>query len=154
MDTVIIILASYLYLIIIALALIFFVYEQNKVKLVIMTGISFPFAFVLSKILTTIVQSPRPFIADHIQSLIHSATDNGFPSDHVLISASISLMILNFNKRVGIILCSLTFLVGIGRVLAHVHHSIDIIGSWLISIFAIVISKFIYHQINTQYFKS
>ena len=88
------------------------------------------------------VKSPRPFVIDHMQPLIHAATDNGFPPDHVLWLATIAFVVFTHNKKLGIILCALTLLVGVGRVLAFARHPIDVVGSLIISFVAAGVGYF------------
>ncbi|MDB5161263.1 MAG: YwoA, partial [Candidatus Saccharibacteria bacterium] len=54
---------------------------------------------------------------------------NGFPSDHTLFAAVVAFGVLRFSKKLGIGLLIVTLLVGWGRVAAHVHHLVDIVGA-------------------------
>lgn len=90
-------------------------------------------AFVLAKLATHLVSSPRPFIADGVKPLFDSARDNGFPSDHTLMAGLIAFTTLVYSRRLGLIALALAVLVGLARVAAGVHHGIDIVGGLLIS---------------------
>ncbi len=151
MNTVIIFLASYLYLIIVALAVIAFILSKNKKRLIMNTAIALPLSYFLGKILGALISSPRPYMIEHVQPLIHAATDNGFPSDHVLLTATLSLIVLTRSRRLGISLCLLTVFVGIGRVLASAHHPVDVIGSWVISLVVVLISSIIVQKFYLQF---
>ena len=123
--------AQYLYLVTVVLAGVF-IYSQSKelrFKLFISLVISFPLAYIVAKIGSVFFDSPRPFVLSGIPSLIPHAADNGFPSDHTLLSAACAALIFWCEKRLGTILLTLAFLVGYSRMLAGVHHLVDILGS-------------------------
>ena len=121
--------AQYLYLFIVVIAIIFFAFLQNKKSIGITAMFSGAIAYVLAKISGHFINSPRPLVAEHIRPLIQTATDNGFPSDHTLLSMTIALIVFTYNKKVGSILIILALMVGIARVFTHSHHWIDILGS-------------------------
>jgi undecaprenyl-diphosphatase len=130
--------ASYLYIVIATIALFIFLRSDKKLQssFVKLSLFSFPLSFVLAKISAYFITSPRPFVVEHIQPLVHASVDNGFPSDHTLLAMTIALTIFVYNKKVGSILVILAIIVGVARVLAHVHHVEDIGGSIVISIIA------------------
>ncbi len=136
--------AKYLYLVIGLIAAIVFLISTNSVKkmLLVLSALVLPLSYLLAKILGFFIQSPRPFVVDHLKPLINASTDNGFPSDHTLLSMSIALVIVTYNKKVGGILILLALCVGVSRVLANVHHPSDIIGSIFIAVLAISISMY------------
>jgi len=72
---------------------------------------------------------PRPFVTGHFQPLIPHVADNGFPSDHTLLSAVIAATLTTVSVPVGIILWVITGIVAVARVSAGLHHPIDVIGS-------------------------
>lgn len=128
--------AQYLYLVIVVLAGVF-IYLQSKelrFKLLISLVISFPLAYIVAKMGSVFFDSPRPFVLSGIPSLIPHAADNGFPSDHTLLSAACAALIFWCEKRLGTVLLALAFLVGYSRMLAGVHHLVDILGSIAIAI--------------------
>lgn len=142
--------ASYLYLVILIIGLVSFLRQTWKkkvafLKLLIPTSV---IAYLLGKLTSHIISSPRPFIVEHIKPLIHAATDNGFPSDHMLLSVTVALVVFNFNKKVGTLLILLACLVGSARVLAHVHHLQDVIGSTVIAIFALGITMLVLKKVG------
>ncbi len=127
--------AQYLYLVIAVLAGIF-IYSQSKelrLKLLISLVIAFPLAYILAKVGSVFFDSPRPFVLSGIPSLIPHAADNGFPSDHTLLSAACASLIFWCEKRLGTVLLLLAFLVGYSRMLAGVHHLVDVLGSIVIA---------------------
>ena len=73
-------------------------------------------------------------MVEHFTPLISHAANNGFPSDHSLISFAFASIVFLFNKKLGFVLFLLSFLVGLSRVYVGVHYPIDILGSFLICI--------------------
>lgn len=100
--------------------------------------------FALSRIAGALYNDPRPFVTEHILPLIPHVADNGFPSDHALLGAVVAMIVFHFNRRLGVFLLILTLCVGVSRVLARVHHPIDIVGSFGIALLA---SGLVFHII-------
>lgn len=142
MNFLIIVAAKYLlYALIAAAVVILFLAPREKAKrLLLLAVISFPLAFVIAKILSHFINDPRPFMVEHIQPLISHAAGNGFPSDHTLLGMAIASVLFTYNKKMGVVFGILALIVGFARVLAHVHHTIDILGSSLIAIVATYIA--------------
>lgn len=136
MNTVIIFSASYLYLLVLVLALALFVNLDRPTKwnVVKLAALVFPLCFLAALALGNLIASPRPFVVDQLTPLIPAATDNGFPSDHTLLAMAVADVVFAYRRRAGRVLFVLAALVGIGRVEAHVHHPIDVVGSALIAL--------------------
>lgn len=127
--------AQYLYLVIVVLSGIF-MYSRPKelrLKLFLSLVIAFPLTYLVAKTGSVFFESPRPFVLSGIPPLLPHAADNGFPSDHTLLSAACAALVLWSGKRLGIVLMGMAFLVGYARVLAGVHHLVDIVGSMVIA---------------------
>jgi undecaprenyl-diphosphatase len=149
MDSIIIFAAKYL---IFLLALGWFsswlLIPKTKRKFyLIFFALSFVLAIIGDKLLGSLFNNPRPFVTEGIKPLVEHTADNGFPSGHTLWSMMFATTTFSFNQKLGIILGLLALLVGVGRILAHVHHSIDILGSIALAIGAtylawIVVKKY------------
>jgi len=85
-------------------------------------------AVVFSKSAGKIYYHPRPFVVQNIKPLIAHGADNGFPSEHTILAAILSTIIYFYKRKWATTAFVLTLLVGVGRVLAHVHSPIDILG--------------------------
>ncbi|MSR87844.1 MAG: phosphatase PAP2 family protein [Candidatus Zambryskibacteria bacterium] len=136
MDTLFIFGAEKLFLLSPLVAAYFF-YKLDKVKqkeVLIFAFFSLPLTFILGMILREFYFNPRPFVVNGFEPLIHHAPDNGFPSDHVLLLAAIASIVIFFSKKYAIALWIIVGLIGISRMYAGVHHSIDILGSILIAL--------------------
>jgi undecaprenyl-diphosphatase len=150
-NSLIIFAASYLYLIVVVLALGAFwrLTGQEKLQVALIALVALPLAFVLAKLLGLVIISPRPSIADHIQPLIRVSTDNGFPSDHTLLAMAAAMLVFVFNRRMGALLLVLAAFVGAGRVLAGAHHPIDVIGSTVIAAIAVTVGSLVEPRLET-----
>ncbi len=131
MNSIIIFLALYLYLFIIILGFLsfFFLTAAKRKDMLKLSLLTFPFSFLLGKLLSFLFYNPRPFVLEHIHPLIPHAPDNGFPSDHALLTMTIAAVVVTYNRKLGIFLFCLALAIGIARILANVHHLIDILGS-------------------------
>ena len=108
--------------------------REKKIKMLMLGGIALPFMYVTAKVLGHVYYDPRPFVQEHFTPLIPHDADNGFPSDHTLITAGVAAVIYFFNRPWGFALLGLALLVGAARVAAGVHHPVDIVGSIVIAV--------------------
>lgn len=144
--------AEYLYLVILAIAGAAIILAKRDVKsgLIKLTAISLPFAFIVGRILNHLITSPRPFVVEQVNPLFSHSTDNGFPSDHTLLVMTVAAIIFVYNRKSGIILGILGLLVGGARILAKVHHPIDIVGSAIIAITCVYVSQKLLSSVFTS----
>ena len=138
MDNLVIFLAKYL--IFIVVLMVFGAWLQAKVKIRWQLGLSVFLAVIIAIILGRLAAKlyfhPRPFITNGTVPLIAHANDNGFPSDHALVAATLATAVYFYWRKLGITLIVLALLVGLGRVWAGVHWPIDILGGLIIGAFA------------------
>jgi undecaprenyl-diphosphatase len=138
LNTLIVFAAKYLFLVVGGVAGIWFLRlprQQKKEVLVIglVTGL---LALLLGRIIAAIYFDPRPFVSGHFVPLIPHEPDNGFPSDHTLLSSAIAITVVLRDRRVGTVLWVLAVLVGIGRIASGLHSPTDVIGSFVLTIVA------------------
>lgn len=140
MDSIIVFCAAYLYLFVIAgLALAWLKTAKNlRVQFILATIAAGIIAFILSRIAAKLYYDPRPFVTEHVKPLIAHAADNGFPSDHALLTMTLSAVTYFYNKKVAIGMLALTAIVGVARVLAKVHSPLDIAGGWVFGVIGAV----------------
>ncbi len=139
MESVIIFAASKLHTVIVLAGVVFFLClsKERKILFGYRTFFALPAAFILGRIASLLVSSPRPFVTEHIQPLIAHVADNGFPSEHTLLVATVAALVYTEHKAYGIVLGALAICVGVSRVLADVHHGIDVVGSVVIAAFTV-----------------
>ncbi|HCM52092.1 TPA: hypothetical protein DIS56_03115 [Candidatus Saccharibacteria bacterium] len=135
MDNLIIFLAKYLIFIMVLILLVVWLRSDHKNRwqfaaLVILSGI---IALALSWLASKFYYHPRPFVLENIKPLVAQETDNSFPSNHMLLASTLALVAYIYNRPAGAVMLVLALLVGLGRIGAHVHSPIDIIGSFALS---------------------
>src|SRR5665213_285558 len=151
MDNIIIFCASYLYLfVIVGIGIAWLRTTKNlKVQFIIATVIAGAVAFILSRIASKLYYDPRPFVTEHIKPLIYHAADNGFPSDHALITGTLTAITYFYNKKVASAMLVLTIVIGVARVMAKVHSPLDIGAGWIFGIIGAIVGYY-----AAQYFLS
>ncbi len=102
---------------------------------ILMAGLT---SFLLAKLIASVYQpaTERPFEMMQIAAGALYLNNPGFPSDHALFTAAITGAVW-FETRartLAIALIVMTALVCVGRVLAHVHTPLDVIGGVVIAL--------------------
>ncbi len=112
--------------------------SSKRLRFMVFVSVSLLITLVLTRLAAMLHQDPRPFVRDGVQAYFHSATDNGFPSDHTVMSVFSAAVVYAYSRRYGILLLVLAVCIGIARVLANVHHTQDVIGGMVVAISAVV----------------
>jgi membrane-associated phospholipid phosphatase len=153
MDIIIKVVAEYFIIIpfIIVLGVFFKLKSKNErlyfaIELVI-AGLA---ALLLARVSSMLWYDPRPFVMGHFTPLLAHANDNGFPSDHTLLASLIGWVTLTYSRKYGIITLIIALLIGTARVLAGVHHPVDILGSFIISGLATLIVMYVIKVIRIK----
>lgn len=123
--------AKYLFLFsALIILIVFYVLPLEFKKRMIVFGIaSCALALVISFIAREIYFNPRPFVVDGFEPLIPHKADNGFPSDHTLLVATLASIGMFFHRRASLYLWLIAIVVAISRVYVGVHNPIDILAS-------------------------
>lgn len=136
MDTLIIFAAKYLFL----ASLLFTAYflfkspAELRQKIVKFGLFSLPLTYLMGLAARMLYYNPRPFFEENFAPLIPHLADNGFPSDHTLLLAGLATLIYFFDRKLSIPLWVITILVALARILAGVHHLLDIVASIVIAL--------------------
>ena len=141
MNMLIVLCAKYLFVASVAIYLAYAAHLWQKTpeklkKFIFLSLGSFGLAYLVAKITGHFFYNPRPFVVDHLAPLIAHAANNGFPSDHMLLTMAIASVVYLYSKKWGIVLVLVAVVVGAARVLARVHHVEDIVGSAVIALFS------------------
>lgn len=138
MDSLVIFCAKYLIalILLITLAVWWQATKKDKYKLVLTIALAGVLAVILDKIAAKLYYDPRPFATHHIKPLVSHAADNGFPSEHTILTVTLSTIVVFYRRRLGILSFGLALIVGSARVAAHVHSPIDIFGAAAIGLVA------------------
>ena len=90
-------------------------------------------AYAISELIKTFFPMTRPFLSSNVLPLtLTIPTDGSFPSSHSAVAFALSVTIVKHDKKVGILYLVMAGLVGIARVIAHVHYPLDIMAGALI----------------------
>lgn len=133
-DNLIIFGAKYLIFVLAVAAFLYFLKQDRAAQkqMAVFAILVLPLSYLTAKLSSLFFYNPRPFVDGSVVPLFSHAADNGFPSDHTLFASAVAAVILYFDRKVGALLFAAVILVGLARVLAGVHHAIDIVGSILI----------------------
>ena len=148
-NNIIIFFASYLYLFVVLGILLAWLQTRKNLRLqfVVATVLAGVIALILSRIANKLYYDPRPFVTEHVKPLIAHVADNGFPSDHALLTMTLTAITYLYNRKVAAAMLVLTIVVGGSRILARVHSPLDIGTGWVIGIVGAVAGYYI-----AQYF--
>lgn len=108
-------------------------YKIHMASAIVAAGIV---AVILDKLGGKLYYDPRPFVTHHVTPLVAHAADNGFPSEHTVFTFTVAMVLYFYRPKMSYLAFGLALLVGIGRVAAHVHSPIDIIGGIVMGIAA------------------
>ncbi|HEY5249279.1 MAG TPA: phosphatase PAP2 family protein, partial [Dermatophilaceae bacterium] len=153
MNSLIVAVAQYfLFLILAAAAVIWlFLPRPDKVGLAIQAVVSLAIAVVLVKLAGAVHFDPRPFVVDpSIKPLFAHPADNGFPSDHTAVAATVALLVMTYRKGLGAVLLAASIIVGAARMAAQVHHGQDIVAGLLIAVFAVGIAAAMWRWVRPR----
>jgi undecaprenyl-diphosphatase len=127
------------------LLVIFAIYQKRKMfsfSIIILSGF---FSWIFAKLLKELFHITRPFVENNAITPLFYESGLSFPSEHATTFASLSVVVIFLNKRIGYILLFITLLIGLSRVIIGVHYPSDIIGGFvlgsLIGMFFIYIFK-------------
>lgn len=105
--------------------------NDKKKRFVLQAAVGAIVAVIIAKIGSKLYSNPRPFVVGHFTPYFSHGTDNGFPSDHTLLSSFLGFLVLFYNKKYGYLLLAFAVLIGLARMRAGVHHGIDILGAFI-----------------------
>jgi len=107
-------------------------YDTKKqiLKAFIFTSI----AILISQCISHVYYHPRPFVMEVGRTLIYHTPNGSFPSDHMLIFSSIAFSYLfSAQRKLGIFLLVMAWLVAWSRVYLGVHFPLDMLGAFLLA---------------------
>lgn len=136
MHELVIIIAKYFLLISLVISLVIWLklVRNDKRKFILQAILGAILTLALAKLGSKLFYDPRPFVVGHFTPYFSHSADNGFPSDHTLLTSFLAILVFNYNRQAGIGLFVVALAVGLSRVVAGVHHLADIIGSIVFAI--------------------
>ncbi len=121
---------------------------EGKKKWLIFSNLSLAvlFSILINYILGFIKFRTRPFINFNITQLINPLSEKSFPSDHTAVVFAASAAVFFYNKKLGLVLLFLSFLVGLARIYVGVHYPLDVLGGMAVGIFSAVVFNLIFKR--------
>ncbi len=153
MTAIIVFAAKYLIVLPIILAVGYALVTRRRREFLIFAALVFVTSYLLAFAASSLYDNPRPFVVLGTQPLVAHTPDNGFPSNHTLLASALAASVTPFNPPLGAFMWLTALLTGAGRVLALVHHSIDILASLLIALVSIPIAwraRHLFQRISTK----
>jgi len=145
--------AQYLLFFVLAAATIFWLFlpRLDKVGLAVQAIVSVVIVVALIKVAAMMYTDPRPFVVDpSIRPLFAHSADNGFPSDHTAVAATVALLVMIYHRWFGAILLAASLVLGASRILAHVHHAPDIVAGVLIAALAVGVASAMWRWVEPR----
>lgn len=124
--------------------------RETKLRFLLSAAVAGALAYGLSLLAAHMYFDPRPFVVRGVAPLIAHAADNGFPSDHALLTMTLSATTVFFNRKTAALMALVTVLVGVARVMALVHTPQDIAGAWVLGIVASVLGYYVVRALWPQ----
>lgn len=148
MNSLIIFVAKYFFLLSLVILGTYWFRAKRPVKIRLLERLTLGgvLAFALAALAGHLHYDTRPFVTHHLVPLIPHAPDNGFPSDHALLTAFLGFSVLLYSRTLGGVLLLIAFLVGAARVAAHIHNPQDIVGSFVIAALSVAITELVMRQ--------
>lgn len=142
MDTLFIFGAQYLWVLSPLLALWYFLKlpKEERKEFLICSCFILPTAFLLGLLAKQLWLNPSPL----------NPGENGFPSDHTLLVATLATLIMLFNKKMSVWLWIIVAVVASSRVYVGEHHLVDVIGSVVIALISAGIAYAIIRHIGNH----
>ncbi|HVA52885.1 MAG TPA: phosphatase PAP2 family protein [Acidimicrobiales bacterium] len=143
MHTLIKVVGEYFVFLSIAIVVVYWLRAKMSVKVsltwqLVVGGV---LAELMSIVASHLFYDTRPFVTHHLIPIIPHAADNGFPSDHALLTSFLAFTMILYSKRTAIILFVNALLVSWARVAAHIHSPIDIVASFVFAAIAVVVVR-------------
>ncbi len=137
--------ANYLYLVQLLVALVWFLRQPRvrQAQIFAFGVVFFPLVVLVAEGVGLLYYDPRPFVVGHFTPLIAHSADNGFPSDHSLLTSAVATLVAYFHLPLGLLLWALAAAVGAARVYAGIHHPIDVLGAFAFSLALSPLARFI-----------
>ena len=106
---------------------------------IVFFGVFTAVCMLLASLGSHLINDPRPFVVGHFKPIVAHGNDNGFPSDHTLLSSFLGFVVLKYSRKLGLITLLLAALIGGARMAAGIHHLEDVVGSFIITAVSVAI---------------
>ena len=140
MESLVIFGAKYLVYVLIALSVLAVVVFKNKeqwFRFGMLALLALAVGYALARAAGFLFSHPQPFAAEGFEPLIPHAVDNAFPSDHTVIGGVFASVAFLADRRVGLVLWVLALLVGLSRIIAGLHYTVDVLAAAMLAVVAV-----------------
>ena len=95
------------------------------------------FARLIAEVVKVLVHASRPFVifAGQVKPLVSERMFDSFPSGHATLFFALALGVYGYNRKWGIVMFIIAFIISISRVVAGVHYPIDMLAGALLGLF-------------------
>src|SRR4051812_12967921 len=95
MDSLIVFCATYLLWVEVIAFIIFVAMARRRVRvrLVLISAIALPLSYLFGRLAGHLWYDTRPFVDSGVTPLLSYTADNGFPSDHMLLAATLAMIV-------------------------------------------------------------
>lgn len=98
-------------------------------------------AWVVAKILKTLIQTERPFLALGDVQALFSETGYAFPSGHATFFMALAVGLFFYHKKIGYVFMLFAIVIGITRIMGGVHFPVDILGGFALGALVAYLAK-------------
>jgi undecaprenyl-diphosphatase len=156
MNQLIVFVAQYMVLLLPLLIIVIFLRlpKDKRMPFIIKLAASGALSLIGIVIASHLVYDPRPFVSENIIPLFPHAPDNGFPSDHMTLSATLAFISYVCSKKIGLVMILIAAAIGTARVLAHVHSWADIFGGIIVALLSTLLAIYITRYITNKWLPS
>lgn len=117
------------------LAVLWVIDGKTKKEIVLHAVFAAIVAWIITDVIKLLFPTLRPFETTGLGvSTITEPYGGSFPSTHTAAGFALAATVFKHHKRLGIVYFIMAALVGIARILAHVHYPADIMGGVLIGL--------------------
>jgi undecaprenyl-diphosphatase len=124
---------------ILALSLFLFLLK-NRQKYLLMLVYGFSAAifarFGITEFIRWLLPKSRPYVENNVNLLLEHIDQCAFPSGHAAFFFALSAVVYFYNKKIGYLFFTASFLVCLARVFCGIHWPLDILAGALVGIFS------------------
>ncbi len=143
LDSVAIFFANYfVYYLVAGAVVVFFLIKNKKEKIryLFLIGASVILSrLIITELIRLIWHRSRPFVDHQVNQLIEHSASGSFPSGHIAFLFALSAAIYFFNKKIGWIFLSLSFLVGLARIFVGIHFPLDVGAGIVVGVLSVIV---------------
>lgn len=107
-------------------------FSKTRWKEVVLTFFASGLAWVVARLLKSLIHAPRPFVKFLEVRSIFLETGYAFPSGHATFFMALAISIYLIHRKIGYWFIAAAVAIGVARVMAGVHFPVDILGGFLV----------------------